>query len=245
MKTKLSVFVAIAMALAAVALNGKEEESKFSTELAVNALQRYYDDNAIPTSNAAVVQTDLVISHENGVYVEAWRSIGARSRSVSGDYADESRYFLGWSGEVFGKLSLDAGIGYYDVYGSTGDLKNYYVEVSRSFETAYGTWTPSVLRETYFTKDSAGYDGGSRTFLALSHEIEVRRATIEQRLSAMYESAFGYAKAWTYEYSATVSWKVNEHVSIILPSVRYLKPTAYVDGQERRLILGIGAKVSF
>lgn len=244
MKTKLSVFVVISVTLAVAALNGKEEESKFSTELAVNALQRYYDDNAIPTSSAAVVQSDLVISHENGVYVEAWRSIGARSRSVSGDYADEARYFLGWSGDVFGNLSLDAGIGYYDLYGSTGDLKEYYVEVSRSFETAHGTWTPSILREQYFTKASAGYDGGSRTFFAISHEIEVRRATVEQKLSAMYESAFGYAKAWTYEYSATLSWKVNEHVSIILPSVRYLKPTTHENGQERRLILGVGATIS-
>ena len=187
-----------------------------------------------------VLQSDLLISFQNGFYADVWNS--SPFERYDHNYGTEQDFGIGWSGPLstFGvknkmsDLNLDIGITYFDephvlTLGSD-DIIYSHVKVSKMIYgvTLYGSY------ENYMSMPGSSCPGGNLYGVGINKKMSFfgDKLNASASIGPSYDSGgFGLDNGFLIHGEAELDWKLSEHMSLILPQVRYYIPITVNDSR--------------
>lgn len=211
----------------------------------------YVFGNGVLVSDKPVIQTDLYIGFENGLWLDFWGSVPADFSDIGKDFATELYPTFGWSGKVDNyKLTFSAG---YDDLNRAGTLeKTDFVvlvgEISRDFEISKSfTVTPFLHVETNFTFDGA-VTGDTLPRFGSYYSWKLNDTlSLGGKAYVLYDPGILFCQtALIGSVEAALHWNISENVTIELPYARFIAPiTGVSDGRKEEMIFGAGVSFKF
>lgn len=198
-----------------------------------------------------VVQSDLFVSMENGLYIDLWNSKSFEG-SWGGNLGDEVDYGLGWAGSIGKGFGMDIGTTYFDeptifTLGS-GDILYSHVKVSRAFKpfAKFEPIVPFVSFENYSTMPDTGFQGGNLYSIGFSTCIPLSRIfKITSTTIASYDDGgFGLRSGIILRQNVELNAQVSKRIRLIIPRLAGYLPTM-VDKREPQLVISGGASFTF
>jgi len=191
-----------------------------------------------------VLQTDLFIAFQNGIYVDFWNS-----KSLNSDwenYGNEIDWSLGWYGLVRG-FGLDVGVAYFDEpMGFAFDKQDSWcshIKVSRDIGlcTVYGSF------ENYAVWHNSGTTGGNVYTIGASKNMEVNKLlSIKSSASTAYDGGpYGRETGFLLHTGAELDWKVSEKLTLVIPEVKLHVPLTVDDARETEAVVYAGFSYQF
>jgi hypothetical protein len=169
-------------------------------------------------SEEKTVQTFVNAEWDNGVSASVWLSRPINRHVSKDDLANEDDGTLAWNGKL-GYWSVGASLTYFNEpklgsFGS-GDIWFTSLKASRSM----GHVSLDVNYNTYTPVKGSGFEGGHLIAVGISKKMELaERITLSWFTKVAYDDGgFGFAKGFLGNYGGEVSWKVNNHFSVIAP----------------------------
>jgi len=192
----------------------------------------------------AVCQSDIFVSFENGIYIDLWNS-----KSLEGNWGeslgDELDYGIGWSGQIGQGFGLNIGLTYFDepmamTFGP-GDVWFSHVKVSHSLGgvKVFGQY------ENHTTVAGTSYEGGNLWSLGVSksqgyHDF----ITVDVSGTLTYDDgAYGNDSGLLAKSSLGCSWKVSDHLTVVLPQLNLYVPWAVNDSRETEIVVYGGVSI--
>jgi len=231
MKTiKLIVLISLITAL------GSAQSYVFSTDVR----SEFMGANGAIFHNQPVLNSSLILSLPNGIYVGTWHSVGLDNTDLSSDFGDELDLFLGFSNS-YEKINLDAGIIYIDVHNLAkipeGDVVYPYMELNMPMANL----TPFVKVECSFPIVGIEPIKGTLSFIGTRHVWKLNKTIhVNQEIKTMYDSgAFGFDSGWIGQYSISLNIKsFNIHA-------RGAYPLTELSQRDPKMIVGGGYSFKF
>lgn len=186
-----------------------------------------------------VVQSDLFISFQNGIYADLWASRGNKAGWMD-DFDSEVDYNAGWANSNF-----DLGVMYIDVAKlSASDVLQLYAKVAtREFQ---GGLQGRFVIEHYLAMSGNDPARGTITRLHLMQNVVVGHGSLGWKLGAFYDTgAFGFAEGTVGEGEISLLYNMGR-----LSAGPLVKCTAPIslsrdDGRESGCAFGLIIKPTF
>lgn len=222
-----------------------------SWSLSSSYRSKYVFSNASVLHDHPVVQTDLFVLTKSGFALDIWASVPANLGSIGEDYATELYPTLMWLGKI-GDYNVSLGVSYEDLHPTLSvngdDFLIFSGEISRDFElTPEVTVSPFFRAEVNFTLDGSVtgdtmLKAGARCSWKINDTV-----TLSSKAMLVYDPGlWGADVAWVANIEASLLWKIDKHVFLELPFVRYVDPfTSPNDGRHEQFILGMGMIFKF
>jgi len=246
LKTLLKAVLAVAIVTAvAVSVNADP-----SLNLSTMVKSGYLGGNGNMFSRDPVIQSDLFVTFENGVWLDIWNSEGLTSDLDDG-YDDEIDVGAGWAGAIGGGMSLNAGINYFNVYSITkldkSDLVQLFAEVTASDLTVdlFGAkMTPYVRVETL--KDMGNDSVNFESVTSIGEKIAVSvtdKVGIAAKVSLSYDPGiFGVEPGLRGAAEGQVNLKVSDKLTL---TPIWAKAVNEFETHTINYVLGTGLSVAF
>lgn len=221
--------------------------------LSIQVKDKYLLGKGIVAHNKSVIQTDLYIPLDKGLYLDFWWSSGF-NKKLDGGFDDEIDETIGWSGEVK-NLDVDLGIAHFNLFRIDrldGDVVQPYFEIGKNFKVNdRHALTPYFRTEIYFPVGWKGVDAkrGAHIFGGIKHYWQaLERLTISQKLAAVYDTGtfVNFDHGFLGDYSVGLGWKITDKITIDLPTFRAVFPlTDLKDGRKPNTVFGGGITFKF
>lgn len=194
--------------------------------------------------NKPVIQSDLFISFNDGLYVDLWDSKSLNSSWEN--YGNEIDYGLGWSGKIYG-FGLDVGVFYYDEpSGLTFDEKdswNSHIKISRDLRvcTVYGSL------DNYMVMPDSEVEGGNLCTLGAQKALEVNKLlSAKTYASVAYDDgAYCGDNGLIFHTGGELDWRITKKLTLIVPEVKVYVPLTVQDARENEIVLYSGFSYQF
>ncbi len=197
-----------------------------------------------------VTQSEVEVSFPLGFYATLWHSTDFDS-NFSDSAGDEIDWYIGWSGDV-GPVSLDIGVSYFDAVGlfvgPANDTFYGYIEVSKTFETSFGSVTPYTKGGFYQNGDGSEVEGGTVFSLGLRGEWQ----TPLEKLSVPFcgqvahdDGAFGNESGSVSFIGLEANWQITDSIVLRLPTFSVGIPINVDDDREFETVIGGGVEIVF
>lgn len=222
-------------------------EFLFSTKIQ----SQYIAGNGAVFHDKPVLQSDIFIVLQNGIYADIWHSTSLKFDNPNLGSDDEIDYSLGYS-RAFGKMSIDVGalyMNFIDLEQSKGDAVLPYLELSRISQKKFSI-LPYVRFQPAFPVSGDSPKQGYY-FGAGFNIINRRRAgsEIRHKISVIHDSgAFGYERNTLAEYKFELTQQMGKRMKLVLPSVSAYVPLSHpseYDGRKTSVSVGTGLSISF
>jgi hypothetical protein len=237
-----------------VTLAASEEKSPWSFKLDLDWRNKYLaaPDNVV--HDDPVFQTSITAAHTSGWYFNVWHDgeVGSRFLDRENGCASEVDMTAGWSGKVF-DLDIDTGVSWWAI-SDLADFKDddtiyIYNQISKTYElskkhsiTPFFKTNIYTLPNTGWSGDGVGFHGGLCHNWAFSEQLSI---CSEAKL--MYDDGvYGCDNGLLGGLSTTLSWKINDKISIRAPYLGIFTPLQHLsDSRETEFIFGTGLTWSF
>lgn len=176
-----------------------------------------------------VVQTDLLLTFKNGLYLDLWNSRSLQGKWDDGSLGNEVDYGLGWDGTIKG-LTVHVGFAYYDEPGvftlGAGDIL--YTELRLGKELKWFSVTAGY--QNYTTMPNSGFQGGHLISLGASRAQPLYgdKVILNASFAGVYDTGtLGTLAGFMFRGNVGVSWNINEHLTFNAVSVSYYAPLTH------------------
>ena len=236
------------------ALEGSSSSSGLSFELSVFYWNKYLDNTGgIVNLDRPVVQTDLILSFDSGLYLELWNSTGLNGGGLSSDYGDELDLFVGWTEEVeLLGVNLDLGVAYFDILPvgtlTDTDVIQPFIAVSKNFDVAEGQTLSPFIRTEFIFGGANTNQGETYFHFGLEHAVEFTDAlSLGHKIEVQYDPGiYDFDAGWIGEYAIQFDWNVSKTITLTPISVRISTPLSDVnDERGTEFVWGFGGTISF
>jgi hypothetical protein len=233
---KISRIVAFALLLAVgLTVNASAQTYSFTTKF----FDTYRGANGGLFYDGPVIQSDLFISFQNGLYGDLWVSRGGKARWMD-EFDSEVDYNAGWANDI-----LDLGVMYIDVSTlAASDVFQLYTKLStREFQ---GGLQGRFVVEHYLAMSGNDPARGTITRLHLMQNVVVGHGSLGWKLGAFYDTgAFGFAEGTVGEGEISLLYNMGR-----LSAGPLVKCTAPIslsrdDGRESGCAFGLIIKPTF
>lgn len=176
--------------------------------------------------NRPVIQTDLLLSFKNGLYLDLWNSRSLQGKWNDGNLGNEIDYGLGWDGVVKG-LAAHIGFSYYDepkafTLGS-GDI--FYTELRLGKELKWLSVTAGY--QNYATMPDSGFQGGHLISIGASRAQSLYgdKVVFNASFAGVYDTGtLGTLAGFMLRGNAGVNWNISKCFTFNVVSVNYYVP---------------------
>lgn len=219
-----------------------------SVTIAPKVLSSYVLDNGAQVSDQPVVQTNLTLAAESGLYASLFQSTGS---TPGGDELDAT---AGWSGELLPlEVSADLNVSYYDLdavlHGPRGDLAVPLGEVRYTWTLGTHAVAPLLRGLAYVPVAGGAGDPDGLAGPGVRHAWEVSEwLALNQRADVVYDTGglFGNDSGWLVSYAVGASWPITDWCTVDFPGVRISAPlTHFDDGRETEVVVWGGLTIRF
>ncbi|MEN9405194.1 MAG: hypothetical protein RLY47_153 [Candidatus Parcubacteria bacterium] len=234
MKLK-ALIVALALMFGLTVNSASAQTYSFTTKL----IDTYRGANGGLFYDGPVIQSDLFISFQNGLYGDLWVSRGGKAGWMD-EFDSEVDYNAGWANNI-----LDLGVMYIDVSTlAASDVFQLYTKLStREFQ---GGLRGRFVVEHYLAMSGNDPARGTITRLHVMQSRVLGRGSLDWKLGAFYDTgAFGFAEGTVGE--GEVSLLYNMGRLSVGPLVKCTAPISLSrdDGRESGCAFGIVIKPTF
>lgn len=225
---KMSVIIVTLFLSAAVRLCAEAETNKWpSITLSSAVANKYLQPGTGDTvHNRPVVQTDLLVTFKNGLYLDLWNSRSLQGKWDDGSLGNEVDYGLGWDGTVEG-LTAHIGFVYYDEPKAftlgAGDI--FYTELRLGKEFKWLSVTAGY--QSYTTMPDSGFQGGHLVSLGVSRTQSLYgdKVSLNASFAGVYDTGtLGTLAGFMFRGNAGINWNINKHFTLNAVSVNYYVP---------------------
>ncbi len=224
-----------------------------STTLTSKFRSQYVFSNGFVVHDEPVIQTDLFVTFEHGVFADLWTSVPTNLSEIGDNFGTEAMLTLGWKGRV-GDYNLSFAVEYEDLHNTLSfegtDFQIFVGDVSRDFKaTDDFTITPFLHLETNFTFDGVVQgDTLPRLGTRLSWHIN-DIVSVSSQIMAVYDPGIlGGDAGWIGNAEAAFNWKIKDNLFLEAPYTRLIQPiTAFsdADGRNTEIVFGFGLSYTF
>lgn len=255
MRTLIIAFTVWLVGLVSATGEDSVKKNLFSFSISTRMLTKYVDTadfggSGLVNHDKPVVHSDVVITERHGFYLSIWDSVSLAGRG-SENYGNEIDWTLGWSGVVKG-LSLDLGIGYFDLWRlmkvPEGDVIFPSLQVGRSLELSdRHTLTPygKIVLPTSAKGDTL--DGGVIAQIGVKHKWDLwQGSTVNQAVALTRDDGpYGLRPGCVGHYSMGVTTPIGKHFALEFPSVKIVQPLGQSGGRATQFVALMGVSFSF
>jgi hypothetical protein len=193
-----------------------------------------------------VVQSDLYVSFDNGLYLDLWSSTSLDTK-WNNNLGDEVDYGIGWE-KTIRKYTVRIGFIYFDEPNvftlGAGDIAYTHAKVSRP---VYGI-TLCAGFENYITMPDSGFQGGNIFSVGLSKSVSLRKDKLSLGASAALaydDGGFGLDNGLLGRGNISATWKLTKKLSFIAPSVSWYAPLTIDDSRKFDTVVSAGFSYKF
>ncbi|GEM_PF-4549160 len=213
---------------------------------------QYIAGNGAVFHDKPVIQSDLLVSFQNGAYADIWHSSSLKFDNPNLGPDDEIDLMLGWT-KSFRLVTLDVGalyMNFADLKTSRGDGILPYLEISKTPQGKKSI-SPYVRFQPAFPVSGEYPQKGyyAAAGLYVSQQTKKSGPEMKHKLSVIYDSGtFGYEKNTIGEYRFELAYQIGKLMKLILPSVSAYIPLSHpseYDGRKTSVSVGTGLNVSF
>lgn len=188
-----------------------------------------------------VIQPDIFVSFQNGVYADLWASRGNKA-GWGDDFDSEVDFNLGWADNNF-----DVGVLYILSPPSVSDVLELYLGITTK---EFGGGAKAYLKvEHYLPMKGIDPARGTITRLGLEGGKELGRFNVDWKLGGLYDTgAFGYSDGILAEGDVTLLYTSDHFKWLSLgPTLKATTPIHlnHDDGREFNYAVGVVSKISF
>jgi hypothetical protein len=205
-------------------------------------------DNGVITAKDPVVQGDVKLAFENGMYLDFWLS-RCLSDTAGNTYGNESDYTLGWKRAV-GGISVDVGIAFFDLYRTArfdrNDVTQVFGEVSLRTPWAIGPTTLSpYVRLEVISSTGLGFRNELVYFAGIRHTWPINeRFSVLQRLQVSEQPDLpGVAGGTVVSYKVQIPYKTDMYGITVTPSYERIQPL--ITGVPKSNVFGLQLSRAF
>lgn len=186
---------------------------------------------AFGTGNALskdpAIQSDLLISWKNGLFVDLWNSRSLKGKWNDGSLGNEADYQIGWKSSLATNLNLNIGVTYFDESRAftlgAGDILYTHAYLTKGFKPLSLT----AGYENYITMPKSGFQGGHLISLGVSKYQLLCKNKIGLRASAagVYDTGtLGSGAGFILRGSAGADWNVSKRLTLNVLGVNCYVP---------------------
>lgn len=175
-------------------------------------------------SSDPVVQTDILLSFKNGIYLDLWNSRSLKGSWNNGSLGNEIDYGIGWKGILTSNLTLNIGVTYFDepsafTFGAE-DIVYTHAFLTRDFKHL------SVVGgfENYTAMPKSGFHGGNLLSLGICKNFSFckDRVDLDTSLSGVYDTGtIDSEKGLFLRGNMMLSYKATKHFTLNILSLNY------------------------
>lgn len=209
--------------------------------LTTKVFDKYLGANGSVFYDAPVIQPDLFVAFQNGVYADLWASRGDAGQWGE-DFDSEINVSGGWANEFF-----DGGILYIATEPSASDVLEFYLGITTR---ELGGWAKVYLKaEHYLAMTGNNPARGTITRFGLQGSQERGRLGFDWKVGGFYDTgAFGFSEGTLAECGVATFYNFEKVAWLSLGST--LKATTPIhlnhdDGREFNYAVGLVSKVTF
>ena len=214
--------------------------------------------------NKPVIQSDVLITHKSGLYLDVWNSSQVKNRSAAPMYDDNGNYIgkelaseanpgneidytLGWGGDIGKGFSFDGGIAYCDLLklgkpGASEDGIYNYVKVSREVIAGYSV---QVMMERFSVIKGSLYSNGNLYSLGLTRSDVSGDISIDSSLEVTHDTGVYSAKnGEVLRGRLGLTMKVMEKLNVVF-QLNYYSPLMVRDGFSSKIVSSSGLTYQF
>lgn len=205
-------------------------------------------DNGVITAKDPVVQGDVKLAFENGIYLDFWLS-RCLSDTAGNTLGNESDYTVGWE-RVVGGINVDVGIAFFDLYRTSrfdrNDVTQFFGEVSPKTPWTIGKTTLSpYARVEVISSTGMGFSNEPVYFVGLRHTWPVtEQLSVLQRLQVSeHPDLPGVAGGTVVSYKIQLPYKTGAYGITVTPSYERIQP--FIDGRPKSDVFGLQLSRAF
>ncbi len=219
--------------------------AKPSVTLSAEASTRYFTfDSGAPLSDEKVIQPNLNVAWENGLYLNVFASRPLARNVPKSDFSFENDFGIGWAGE-FDYWSLDVSLTYYDEpsLGKFGADDIWFSNLKASH--GFGPVNLDFEYGGYTAVKGSSHEGGHILSVGLSKEIDYQeRLSIGSSTKFAYDDGgFGLDNGFVSITELEAKWKVTKRISITLPKVALYVPVTVRDMRKTEVVWSMGFEI--
>ena len=193
-----------------------------------------------------VVQSDLFVSFQNGLYADVWNS-----KSFEGSWGkslgDEVDYGVGYGRSLGKGFSFDIGVTYFDepmaFTESVGDILYSHIKVCKAFKpvTVFACW------ENYTTMPGTAFEGGNLYSLGVSKQLNIWKMLSASSSVAMTydDGGFGMGKGFLAKGSIELDWAITKNLTLIAQQVNFYITISTHDSRDPDAVIFGGFSYKF
>jgi hypothetical protein len=233
--------------------DGRGPAEPFTLEVDVTARSQYVgDENGGIFYDGPVIQTDIRLSHESGLYLGVWLSSGFDTEWPSTDWSDEVDVYVGYTKEV-GGFEIDASIFWCDdtpvgrspindvlIAGLT-------VTAPAVIETENFNLRPNAFITGYWTFGDTDFEGGVIGGIGLvAAYAPTEKLSIDASAHVIHDDgAYGNDSGALLRATLAVTWAINDTLSFKPLEMTVFTPLSVVDERKTECVLGVGFTLTF
>ena len=221
--------IIVILATALLVLNRIEAEEKQQPQPISITFSSVVANKYLNTGTGGVLsedpasQTDLLLTHKTGAYLDLWTSRSLKGKWNEGGLGDEFDIGLGWNGTVRG-LSLHMGTTYFDeprlfTFGA-GDILYSHIRVGKDWKHLSLT----AGYENYTTMPDSGFQGGNLFSLTASKSVPSwkDRTSISASLAGVYDTGtLGSDKGFFLRGNVGLNLNISKRLTMNVVSANY------------------------
>jgi hypothetical protein len=230
-------------------VRAEETNFPFGVNYSIGVMSKYVSQwSSSVFDTRPSVQGDLGLSHESGLYVDAWFAFhsGETDDDLNGDEVD---FIAGWSGDI-GDYTLDSALVYYDlvpvVDGRVDNVWAPFVKVSKAIDLAPAKveLSPFGRVEVAIPEKDSSFDGGLLTTagaelgLPMADVMDVKVAHYYTYDSGVYDGDENVILGLT----ASLETEVGGGMSLVFPSFQLTQPLSSDPDRETETVFGFSVK---
>ncbi len=224
MKKTLVIVITASLGLVLKAEETNQNQHPVSITLSSAVADKYlFPATGFALSHNPVVQTDLLLTHKSGFYVDLWNSRSLRGKWDDGSLGNEIDYGIGWNGTLK-DLTAHVGVTYFDepgafVFGS-GDILYSHARIGKDFKHL----TITVGYENYVTMPESGFQGGHLISLTASKNFSFLKdkVSLATSLAGVYDTGtLGSEREFFVRGNVGINWNASKHITLNLISANY------------------------
>ncbi len=186
-------------------------------------------------SKDPALQTDLLFSFKNGLYVDLWNSRSLNGSWNDGNLGNEVDYGVGWKGDIAPHLNLNVGITYFDepkalTFGA-GDIIYPHIFLTRDFK-----WLSVIAGyENYTTMPGSGFKGGNLFSLGISkYQLFCKdRIAVHASVAGVYDmGTLGSSEGFILRGNVGSDWNMTKRLTFNVLGVNWYTP---ITAHDRRV----------
>jgi hypothetical protein len=205
-------------------LEAEENQNAMSVTASSSIANKYLNvSTGGVLSEDPVIQTDLLLTHKNGLYVDLWNSTSLNGNWNQGDLGDELDIGIGWNGTGKG-LVLHVGVTYLDepkLFSlGVGDIVYTHVRIGKGFRPL----TLTFGYENYTPLPESGFQGGNLVGLGCSKTFSFceDKINLNTSLAGVYDTGtLGSETGFFLRGNAGLNWLVTKNFTINAMSISY------------------------